>query len=63
MITKKQKESFNQKANQIMDELKTGRDISACLGSVGLTFCSDISSFIEFLLNERGTINKVNEDD
>jgi len=52
MITKRQKERFEQKANQIMDELKTDRDISACLGSVGLTFSYDVHDFIEFLLNE-----------
>ena len=57
MITKRQKERFKQKANQIMDELKTDRDISACLGSVGLTFSYDVHEFIEFLLNERDALN------
>jgi len=40
-----------------MDELKTDRDISACLGSVGLTFSYDVHEFIEFLLNERDALN------
>ena len=61
MITKRQKERFKQKANQIMDELKTDRDISACLGSVGLTFSYDVHEFIEFLLNERDALNVSDE--
>ena len=60
MITKRQKERFKIKAKQIMDELKTDRDISACLGSVGLTFQYDIDEFIEFLIKEQFAVSEKN---
>jgi len=63
MITNRQKERFEQKANQIMDELKTYRDISACLGSVGLTFSYDVHEFIEFLLEERDALQKDSDEE
>jgi hypothetical protein len=49
MITKRQKKDYDFKINQLKDELISNRHILACLGSVGLTFVSDINLFKDYL--------------
>jgi len=46
---KKEKKNFDFKIIQLKEELITDRHILACLGSVGLTFNSDINRFIDYL--------------
>lgn len=48
-IIKREKEKFDFSEKYIIEELKTDRHILACLGSVGLTFISDIDRFKEYL--------------
>ena len=48
MKKQKRDEKYRKTAEQLEEEVKTGRDISACLGSVGLTFTSDITSFAKW---------------
>lgn len=40
---------FDLKEEYIIQELKTNRHISACLGSIGLTFILNIDRFKEYL--------------
>jgi len=42
-------ESYMQKIEQIRADMKEGRHIIACLGSVGLTFNDDIERFTKFV--------------
>jgi len=48
-FTKAQKKNFDFKIKQLKEELKTDRHILACLGSVGLTFISDINLLKDYL--------------
>ncbi len=52
-FTKKEEKEFNFKINQIKDELKTNRHILACLGSVGISFDSDLNRFKDYLKEKR----------
>ena len=53
-----ERKRFNQIKGYILEELKTDRHILACLGSVGLTFTSDINRFREYL-NFKGNHNLI----
>lgn len=61
-ITKNEKRNFDFKIKQLKDELKTDRHILACLGSVGLTFTSDIDRFKGYLekVGEWGLLTIIN---
>jgi len=61
-MNKKTKKNFNFKINQLKEELKTDRHILACLGSIGLTFISDINLFKNYLdsIGEWGLLEIIN---
>ena len=60
---KKEKEKFDFKIKQLKEETITGRHILASLGSVGLTFVSDINRFKDYLKSKGElTLFKIIED-
>ncbi len=60
---KKEIKNFDFKIIQLKDELVTDRHILACLGSVGLTFTSDINRFMDYLKSKNElTLFKIIED-
>ena len=46
---------FDSKEKYIIEEIRTDRHICACLGSCGLSFCSDIDRFKEYL-KQKGSL-------
>ncbi len=50
-IPQKKAESYNFSIRYIKEEMKDGRHLGACLGSVGLTFLSDIEIFENYCFN------------
>ena len=60
---KREIKNFDFKIIQLKDELITDRHILACLGSVGLTFNSDINRFMDYLkFKNELTLFKIIED-
>ncbi|MGI6124489.1 MAG: hypothetical protein ACOYIG_09970 [Acetivibrionales bacterium] len=51
-ITDNQAQKYNWAIKYIKEEMETGRNISACLGSAGLTFISDIEMFKNYCYSQ-----------